>query len=413
MEYIFWGHNIPLAAHLRETLQCKIIECITFQQIKSCLSSIEYIDFCVFMERSDMATDIPTIAQLHKLYPTLYIILISETLSKEEKIPYLRAGTDCMISKNTSKDDLQKLFSVIIDFKEKEKARKDNQISSLTEFRLPLWKRTFDILASGSAILCLSPILILTALAIRTESNGKIVYKSKRVGSNYKIFDFYKFRSMYSDADKRLAEYQQLNQYTKNIAEEEFKDSSSAAEISQQSCSLGQKQEQEQDILLFSDNLSTSENNYLKTKRTERSNAFFKLENDPRITRVGHFIRKYSIDELPQLFNILKGDMSVVGNRPLPLYEAELLTSDEYVQRFMGPAGLTGLWQVEKRGGAGQMSAEERKQLDIKYAKEFSFGMDMRIIIRTLRRLSKRRMYSTKEDEKITDIHIIIYSYII
>ncbi|MFR2615885.1 sugar transferase [Parabacteroides goldsteinii] len=383
MEYIFWGHNIPLAAHLRETLQCKIIECITFQQIKSCLSSIEYIDFCVFMERSDMATDIPTIAQLHKLYPTLYIILISETLSKEEKIPYLRAGTDCMISKNTSKDDLQKLFSVIIDFKEKEKARKDNQISSLTEFRLPLWKRTFDILASGSAILCLSPILILTALAIRTESNGKIVYKSKRVGSNYKIFDFYKFRSMYSDADKRLAEYQQLNQYTKNIAEEEFKDSSSAAEISQQSCSSEQKQEQEQDILLFSDNLSTSENNYLKTKRTERSNAFFKLENDPRITRVGHFIRKYSIDELPQLFNILKGDMSVVGNRPLPLYEAELLTSDEYVQRFMGPAGLTGLWQVEKRGGAGQMSAEERKQLDIKYAKEFSFGMDMRIIIRT------------------------------
>ncbi|MEY8612048.1 sugar transferase [Parabacteroides segnis] len=379
MEYIFWGHNIPLAAHLRETLQCKIIECITFQQIKSCLSSIEYIDFCVFMERSDMATDIPTIAQLHKLYPTLYIILISETLSKEEKIPYLRAGTDCMISKNTSKDDLQKLFSVIIDFKEKEKARKDNQISSLTEFRLPLWKRTFDILASGSAILCLSPILILTALAIRTESNGKIVYKSKRVGSNYKIFDFYKFRSMYSDADKRLAEYQQLNQYTKSIAEEEFKDSSSAAEISQQSSSSGH----EQDILLFSDNLSTSENNYLKTKRTERSNAFFKLENDPRITRVGHFIRKYSIDELPQLFNILKGDMSVVGNRPLPLYEAELLTSDEYVQRFMAPAGLTGLWQVEKRGGAGKMSAEERKQLDIKYAKDFSFHMDMMIIIRT------------------------------
>ena len=381
MEYIFWGHNIPLAAHLRETLQCKIIECITFQQIKSCLSSIEYIDFCVFMERSDMATDIPTIAQLHKLYPTLYIILISETLSKEEKIPYLRAGTDCMISKNTSKDDLQKLFSVIIDFKEKEKARKDNQISSLTEFRLPLWKRTFDILASGSAILCLSPILILTALAIRTESNGKIVYKSKRVGCNYKIFDFYKFRSMYSDADKRLAEYQQLNQYTKNIAEEEFLNSSSAAEISQQSCSSEQKQEQ--DILLFSDNLSTSEINYLKTKRTERSNAFFKLENDPRITRVGHFIRKYSIDELPQLFNILKGDMSVVGNRPLPLYEAELLTSDEYVQRFMGPAGLTGLWQVEKRGSAGKMSAEERKQLDIKYAKEFSFRMDMRIIIKT------------------------------
>lgn len=104
--------------------------------------------------------------------------------------------------------DLQKLFSVIIDFKEKEKARKDNQISSLTEFRLPLWKRTFDILASGSAILCLSPILILTALAIRTESNGKIVYKSKRVGSNYKIFDFTSSVPCIQDADKRLAEYQ-------------------------------------------------------------------------------------------------------------------------------------------------------------------------------------------------------------
>lgn len=75
--------------------------------------------------------------------------------------------------------------------------------------------------------------------------------------------------------------------------------------------------------------------------------------------------------------------MSVVGNRPLPLYEAELLTSDEYIQRFMAPAGLTGLWQVEKRGKAGKMSAEERKQLDIKYAQTFSFWLDLRIIIRT------------------------------
>lgn len=379
MEYIFWGNNIPLATHLRETLQCKISECLTFQQLKSNLTLINEVDFCVFVERQDILTDIPTITQLHKMYPALYIILISEPLHKEEKIPYLRAGIDCMISKKTSKEDMQKLLSVVIDFKEKEKSRKDNPISSLAEFHLPVWKRSFDILAAGSAILCLSPILITTALAILFESRGKVVYKSKRVGSNYKIFDFYKFRSMYADADKRLAEYQKLNQYTKKIADEELFDSSSAAEDPLQATSGNI----EQDILLFSDNLSTSENDYLKTKRTERSNAFFKLENDPRITRVGHFIRKYSIDELPQLFNILKGDMSVVGNRPLPLYEAELLTSDEYVNRFMAPAGLTGLWQVEKRGGAGKMSAEERKLLDIKYAKEFSFRMDMMIIIKT------------------------------
>lgn len=379
MEYIFWGNNIPLATHLRETLQCKISECLTFQQLKSNLTLINEVDFCVFVERQDILTDIPTITQLHKMYPALYIILISEPLRKEEKIPYLRAGIDCMISKKTSKEDMQKLLSVVIDFKEKEKSRKDNPISSLAEFHLPVWKRSFDILAAGSAILCLSPILITTALAILFESRGKVVYKSKRVGSNYKIFDFYKFRSMYADADKRLAEYQKLNQYTKKIADEELFDSSSAAEDPLQATSGNL----EQDILLFSDNLSTSENDYLKTKRTERSNAFFKLENDPRITRVGHFIRKYSIDELPQLFNILKGDMSVVGNRPLPLYEAELLTSDEYVNRFMAPAGLTGLWQVEKRGGAGKMSAEERKLLDIKYAKEFSFRMDMMIIIKT------------------------------
>ena len=75
--------------------------------------------------------------------------------------------------------------------------------------------------------------------------------------------------------------------------------------------------------------------------------------------------------------------MSVVGNRPLPLYEAERLTGDEYIDRFMGPAGLTGLWQVEKRGGAGKLSAEERKQLDIEYAKHYSPWMDLRIILKT------------------------------
>ena len=108
------------------------------------------------------------------------------------------------------------------------------------------------------------------------------------------------------------------------------------------------------------------------------------VRNDPRVTGIGKVLRRTSIDELPQLFNILKGDMSIVGNRPLPLYEAELLTSDEHIDRFMGPAGLTGLWQVEKRGEAGKLSAEERKQLDIKYAKTFSFWLDIKIILKTV-----------------------------
>ncbi|MFA7082066.1 MAG: sugar transferase, partial [Bacteroidales bacterium] len=82
-------------------------------------------------------------------------------------------------------------------------------------------------------------------------------------------------------------------------------------------------------------------------------------------------------------FNILKGDMSIVGNRPLPLYEAELLTDDNSIERFLAPAGLTGLWQVEKRGDAGKLSAEERKQLDVKYARKFSFFLDIKIILKT------------------------------
>lgn len=379
MEYIFFGKNVPLVVQLRTLLGSEIFECIFYEQLERIVSAGNTFRFCIFMEKDTPDADISVISRIRRAHPCVYIILISESLEKEEKIPYLKAGADCIVSKDISQEDLARIVAVAAHFVEK-KGRVDTRpADTLAVFKLPLWKRLFDIALSGAAILALSPLLLLTALAIRLESKGKVVYKSKRVGSNYKVFDFYKFRSMYQDADRRLEEYKKLNQYAAPESPEET-DGLSAAE---QEMLRNMSEASESGVLLFSDTLSTSEKDYLKSKRRERSNAFFKLENDPRITRVGHFIRKYSIDELPQLFNILKGDMSVVGNRPLPLYEAELLTSDEYIYRFMAPAGLTGLWQVEKRGGAGKMSAEERKQLDIRYARNFSFALDMKIIFKT------------------------------
>ena len=139
----------------------------------------------------------------------------------------------------------------------------------------------------------------------------------------------------------------------------------------------------EMDGIYVNDDSIISERDFLRQKQMQTENAFVKLENDPRITKVGRFIRKYSIDELPQLINILKGDMSVVGNRPLPLYEAEKLTGDDTIDRFIAPAGLTGLWQVEKRGDSGKLSAEEGKQLDITYGRTYSFMLDMKILLKT------------------------------
>ncbi|MDD2952871.1 MAG: sugar transferase [Parabacteroides sp.] len=381
MNYVFFGNNVPLAERLRKALGTGVIECITLLQMRNTLLPAEEMDYCVFIEKTDPALNIPSITHLHNTFQYVYIVLIAPEMTREEKIAYLQAGTDCVISESTSKEDLLKLLSIAEKCKKIEKKRKISiKEPDLAIFKLPLWKRTFDIVFTSMALLCLSPLFIITAIWIKLEDKGPVFYKSKRVGSNYKVFDFYKFRSMYMDADKRIAEYKKLNQYTESIAKEDTSSSVTSADL-QNATSIVKQNEHK--TILYSDNDATSENDYLKVKRTERSNAFVKLENDPRVTRIGHFIRKYSIDELPQLFNILKGDMSIVGNRPLPVYEAELLTSDEYIQRFMAPAGLTGLWQVEKRGNSGSMSAEERKQLDIKYAHTFSFWLDIKIIFKT------------------------------
>ena len=334
----------------------------------------EKYDAALFFEQVNISKDIADIQYMRKKYPGLYMVLVIDSLSKEEASEYLKAGINNTIKYETSQEALKDLSTFL-------KRRKDQKIKALqlkaqniNAFRLPLWKRTFDIFFSGMAILCLSPLLIFTALAIRIESKGPIIYKSKRVGSNYQIFDFLKFRSMYTDADKHLKDFNALNQYQQE--DEDIWGEEPEAEVNEEI--------DEEEILLISDDFVISEEDYINKKSKEKSNAFVKLENDPRITKIGRIIRKYSIDELPQLINILKGDMSIVGNRPLPLYEAELLTSDEHIDRFMGPAGLTGLWQGEKRGEAGKLSAEERKQLDIQYAKNFSFGLDIKIILKTV-----------------------------
>lgn len=226
-------------------------------------------------------------------------------------------------------------------------------------------KRGIDISAALVALLLLSPLLIIVAILIRLESKGAVFYKSKRVGQHYKVFDFYKFRSMRTDADKLLAQMQHLNQY-------ETKGSSEVKEVAP---IIDRNMED-----LFCDEGWVSEDNWL----TKQQNAqpFLKITNDPRITRIGKFIRSTSIDELPQLINVLKGDMSLVGNRPLPLYEAEHLTTDEAVSRFAAPAGITGLWQVTERGKAG-VSADSRKQLDVEYAQHYSFKLDVWILFKT------------------------------
>lgn len=200
----------------------------------------------------------------------------------------------------------------------------------LPVFKFWKFKRLFDITIATIAILLLSPVFILVAIIIKLESQGPIIYKAKRAGSGYKIFDFYKFRSMRQDADKMLKDLASQNQYT-----------------------------------------------------NQADAVFFKFKNDPRVTTFGRFIRKTSIDELPQLFNVLLGDMSLVGNRPLPLYEAEKLTRDQMAWRFIAPAGLTGLWQITKRG-KDNMTPEERIQLDIDYAQKNSVWLDIKILLMTL-----------------------------
>ena len=245
-------------------------------------------------------------------------------------------------------------------------------------YKLPLIKRVFDIFFSGIALLCLSPFFLILSILIRAESKGKVFYYSLRVGSGYQVFRFYKFRSMFTGADAKLKELSHLNQY--NI---DNKSRGTESMPVKELCDLCEQAGTACQNALFADNKVICEKLHRQQLASKIDSAFIKIKDDPRITKVGQFIRNTSIDELPQLWNVFIGDMSIVGNRPLPLYEAEKITTDKYALRFMAPAGITGLWQVEKRG-RGEMSEEERLSLDNNYAKTHSFMNDIRLILRTL-----------------------------
>ena len=374
LHLVYIGRYERTIEHFSKQVKESFYHVLTYAKATKIIDKIrEKYDIIILFEQTDIQKDILDIEYLRKKYPGIYMVLVMDSLTKEESLQYLKAGINNTIPFEAPQEAIESL----INFQKRRKQQKIKDIQKKGEniqtFKLPVWKRCFDIVSSGFALIILSPLLIITALAIRMESKGAVIYKSKRVGSNYQIFDFLKFRSMYTNADKHLKDYNSLNQYQTDSIEEDI--------IWEETPDF---EENENEIVLISDDFVISEEAYINKKTQEQKNAFVKLENDPRITRIGRIIRKYSIDELPQLINILKGDMSVVGNRPLPLYEAELLTSDEYIDRFMAPAGLTGLWQVEKRGNSGKMSADERKQLDIKYAKTFSFWLDMKIILKTV-----------------------------
>ncbi len=189
-------------------------------------------------------------------------------------------------------------------------------------------KRIIDIILSAFSLLCLFPVFLLLAVLIKAESKGPVFFKHKRIGYNEKEFYCYKFRSMFNDADKKL---------------------------------------------------DTIKNNSLAQNQT-----FLKLKDDERVTKVGSFIRKYSLDELPQLFNVLKGEMSIVGPRPIVKWELDRIKkvyhTYNYKKMFKVLPGITGLWQVS---GRSLLEDEKRLELEIFYVDNWSLNLDIKIMLKT------------------------------
>lgn len=307
-------------------------------------------------------------------YNQIPFMVLMETIDNEQRKLALSENIAEIFSKPIDEKALRMRVPYIVENYSNKVIKK----STVKDYKLPLIKRIFDITFSGLALLMLSPLFLIIAILVRSESKGKVFYFSLRVGSGYKVFKFYKFRSMFSGADARLKDLSHLNQYNTDK-----KPVVATKEAVKELCEFCEQAGTGCQNPLYADNKIVCETLYNQQKESNLDSAFIKIKNDPRITRIGNFIRNTSIDELPQLWNVFIGDMSIVGNRPLPLYEAEKITTDKYALRFMAPAGITGLWQVEKRG-RGEMSEEERLNLDNNYAKTHSFGNDIKLIMRTI-----------------------------
>jgi exopolysaccharide biosynthesis polyprenyl glycosylphosphotransferase len=186
-----------------------------------------------------------------------------------------------------------------------------------------LFKRVFDVVFSSLTLILLSPLMLLIAIAVKLDSPGPALYKSERIGKKGRVFHCVKFRTMVKDADKRLADFMHMN---------------------------------------------------------ERDDVLFKISNDPRITKLGRFLRKYSLDELPQFFNVLKGEMSIVGPRP-PIASEVKEYKLNHLRRLDVMPGITGLWQVQ---GRRDPSFASYVSLDVTYIDNWSIWLDFSIMLRTV-----------------------------
>jgi lipopolysaccharide/colanic/teichoic acid biosynthesis glycosyltransferase len=316
-----------------ELKRCLMQEKNTIPEIIFCESQFDFAavrSFCLFLNNHKSLSSIPVVLDATNLCEIELNLYKKHKLADE--ITFLQETDEKSLMLKIQ--FLKKVKLKAVDLQNESGIKKGMQSLTTTLQSLNVhftFKRSFDIAISLIALCLLSPIFLLIALAINIESKGPVFYIAKRAGRGYRIFNFYKFRTMFVGADKRISEFSHLNQYNTNASE---------------------------------------------------GPAFFKIDNDPRVTKVGSFLRNSSLDELPQLINVLLGDMSLVGNRPLPLYEAATLTTDECAKRFLAPAGMTGLWQIKKRGKK-DMSVEERINLDIDYANKYSFMYDLWIMANT------------------------------